>query len=892
MTLLLLDQLINVFTTTHINAYKVQRVPITTMNIVIKLRIENNGQRVNFLWRNKTRQLPELKQDLSTKYNMTNYRLWYENSHQKHIDIVEATDFEKAMQDAKNKDNKTLYIRVQNILNKERISFSTNEKCDAIYPLNCPSIRKLSATLDKFRTFDMINDAKHQDELIKYCNETYTTFIDDFNHLVEAHSQDLLNIHQVLTESGEYEFAKCQISSCKATFRHHLKKDKNNANNERDTTDRRAQLYQNILDELHFYLLHIYDVGMRVKNQENNVDESKLDEPKNDLDCYDKQFAHFKQVINDTNKVTQEFERFKSNRFNVGSGMTARTWMSYIIDRMRKHDTSGKITQQLCKFIQDEEYDSESVEFDVMNVDNGNIENTTRDKSCTECLEDFIRTCKVRASAFAVGIVFYYWEFYRNHDQKLNDIDNMNYHDGHHVDQLFVEKKYDSFKEELLNKISSKEYNDMIMKTAEYFMSNNAKKIKACDAKSMIHLHYGIKPGSKWQEKHLQAIILYTDNTVLCTKFSQSFRAIFSYESLESIKQRNREYWWMSKALREAIQIFGDDGYGDPYDDSINILTGPFYTGMSSERVVYSFNIRLCSPTSTSRQLSAAMKFAKGNGMVIEFNNDGDIAGKKGLKAFNVSWLSSYPEEDECLFFGGDYRIRLKSIRMMRPPHNNYETFQHALFWFDCMITASNMMKCTDGMTETDFTIMKELIKSELKQYRTMDIAKYVLDSFHLLCEQKKCIIIHLEYIDKYFEKMNGLIMESIVTDDKLDGSNKYSKRNICQTTTMQLFPNMEKLIIYTKTTETASKSYSLSLKNLIPLFEESQVDSLVVIVKGLWKESYYKEQSWIDEYWRNNAKNIEKLYQENQLCIKLSEDDNVTVLKEKEDCISISRIK
>ncbi len=81
-----------------------------------------------------------------------------------------------------------------------------------------------------------------------------------------------------------------------------------------------------------------------------------------------------------------------------------------------------------------------------------------------------------------------------------------------------------------------------------------------------------------------------------------------------------------------------------------NKLTGPFYTGISVLVYISEFNIRLCSPTSTSIHIEVAIKFSTEEGCILQFNNPTPKYGYTQysyLRCFNVSWLSRYKEEDE-----------------------------------------------------------------------------------------------------------------------------------------------------------------------------------------------------------------------------------------------------
>merc|ERR1711948_21853 len=71
--------------------------------------------------------------------------------------------------------------------------------------------------------------------------------------------------------------------------------------------------------------------------------------------------------------------------------------------------------------------------------------------------------------------------------------------------------------------------------------------------------------------------------------------------------------------------------------------------------------MRLNSPTSTSKQLAVATKFGGYNGMVLTFDN----SVYEFLRCFDCCFLSAFPEEDECLFFGGFYRIKLVCLRLL-----------------------------------------------------------------------------------------------------------------------------------------------------------------------------------------------------------------------------------
>ena len=120
----------------------------------------------------------------------------------------------------------------------------------------------------------------------------------------------------------------------------------------------------------------------------------------------------------------------------------------------------------------------------------------------------------------------------------------------------------------------------------------------------------------------------------------------------------------------EAVQVYGDSGYpwcknNNPNDNVTahggdgarscteqnhstidrGTLKGPFYCGMSTVLKMSQFHIHLLSPTSTSIHIQVALKFGGESGIIMELNND--QMHTKNTRAFDVSFLSRYKEEDE-----------------------------------------------------------------------------------------------------------------------------------------------------------------------------------------------------------------------------------------------------
>eukprot|EP01084_Bolivina_argentea_P074883 135820_1 len=135
---------------------------------------------------------------------------------------------------------------------------------------------------------------------------------------------------------------------------------------------------------------------------------------------------------------------------------------------------------------------------------------------------------------------------------------------------------------------------------------------------------------------------------------------------------------------------------------------------MSIEMVIPEFNIRLCSPTSTSKQIEVATRFGGEKGIVIQLNNNGDEYSSNNLRLFNCSWISSFKEEDEQLFIGGFRRIRVESVMMVKG-WNNYNKLLRVLFYFDAMINGVELEYGNEyNPKPNDISIILSLIEYEL----------------------------------------------------------------------------------------------------------------------------------------------------------------------------------
>eukprot|EP01084_Bolivina_argentea_P227791 384779_1 len=128
------------------------------------------------------------------------------------------------------------------------------------------------------------------------------------------------------------------------------------------------------------------------------------------------------------------------------------TYLDELYEYLCKYneDITSTSINKLRQYIENEEFDTETLQTDIDLVEEGNISINVNDKQLTEAVSNFIRAVSLQSSSFNIGFTFYYWDDYKK--MKVFDYNadhNQHDHNGYEVLELFVEQKYSSFKEEM-----------------------------------------------------------------------------------------------------------------------------------------------------------------------------------------------------------------------------------------------------------------------------------------------------------------------------------------------------------------------------------------------------------------------------------------------------------
>eukprot|EP01084_Bolivina_argentea_P000582 1093_1 len=330
------------------------------------------------------------------------------------------------------------------------------------------------------------------------------------------------------------------------------------------------------------------------------------------------------------------------------------------------------------------------------------------------------------------------------------------------------------------------------------------------------NLHYNIKKETPISYQHLVSVILYTDWSKLSKEFTNTFRKTASYESISSLKERNREFAIWSKYLRETVEIFGynavGEGRGFDHNKWINKLAGPFYCGMNQQMVLPEYDIRLCGPTSTSMCIEVATNFAGRRGIIIRLNNTGS-GYVNHVTSFGCKWLSNHAGEEEWLFIGGQHTVKIESIRIIQTAQS-FSDFFKALFHFDCMLNATKL-KYMRTQSKNDRYILQNLLNHILKVNGFQNTyPQYINDTFEAYANHKKTIVIDVPFVVENFGNLTPLIITHVPSTGDI----------MIQSVLFDLFKNMNKMLIKLGETKDENKFSLIELNAIMSKLNKQQL--------------------------------------------------------------------
>eukprot|EP01083_Nonionella_stella_P224594 799341_1 len=412
----------------------------------------------------------------------------------------------------------------------------------------CGAIERVRSALDYYENVD--EKQTDDGDLVHACNSIYKSLLEDWIHVMTEHSKNT----NLIFPCEPHDILYCPIAN-----RHYFNKMVHDINVETE-----AVFYRELLDSIHCYVYHLEDVGLRV------LTKCRLEQSD---DITDLQLAHIRTTQKSKAKILHEnglemsINIDKTNKYDLIPTMqstanyqgTLMDMLCRLMDRLYATNNGrfARETQHCFAVLLEEDYDSESVEYDLEDVSQSNF--ALHSIACYNAIERYLHLTKLYRYTFSIGYRFYY-----HHWSKFKSALNMTHtpmnDDPNDLQSHSIKAKYKSLQDEILNNTISHlpkiEFNVSLVKANKYLETRKAKQMVCI----LDEFGYGFKKGDTIRRSHLLSIILYCQYTKLQRELTTTFRKNEEYECIESVIQRHREFAIWSRLLREAVEIFGECG--------------------------------------------------------------------------------------------------------------------------------------------------------------------------------------------------------------------------------------------------------------------------------------------------------------------------------------------
>ena len=285
----------------------------------------------------------------------------------------------------------------------------------------CSTLNRLFSCLRKYTLLQIKQSYQHNQIFEHFINNNYNIkqLLDDYNELISCHSDYLQEINLYLVE--QKSFQKCDdIKHCQYSNRHHRVNDNQYVDNEEEKKSSAIiELYCDTLDSLHFYLFHLCHIGLRSMKTENETDSQKQ-EKKYEDEYFDASFSRIRSYISSTRHRTALMKRFPNvednknnnhvskfsininnrnncskNQLNISKNGKVMTYLDDIYQNLTKSKIDEKIIIKLINYVNDEEFCTESIDFDVNEIGvNGNISKHVHNKKCISSIIRFMTSSR------------------------------------------------------------------------------------------------------------------------------------------------------------------------------------------------------------------------------------------------------------------------------------------------------------------------------------------------------------------------------------------------------------------------------------------------------------------------------------------------------------------
>ena len=239
--------------------------------------------------------------------------------------------------------------------------FTKTDHCNARFPEweHCQGITRAVNALRYYQVMNPAESEAGREAFCAFIGESYKHFYNDIVHVTECHEAHLQHIYKAL--SSKYGFKVCDIKTCDMSGRHC-------GNRKQRTTrvDGKFAFYRQTYDSFHYYLCHLFPLGLRQLDDEDNevaMDEEEKKKSEAD-DNYDVKHARkVAQMQRQTKDCREFFGRMETenNKFTL----VRATFIDTLFDGAELHKKLIRKIENVVKFLRAEEFDTDAFGYDM-----------------------------------------------------------------------------------------------------------------------------------------------------------------------------------------------------------------------------------------------------------------------------------------------------------------------------------------------------------------------------------------------------------------------------------------------------------------------------------------------------------------------------------------------
>ena len=275
---------------------------------------------------------------------------------------------------------------------------------------SCDHLQRMLIGIKYYQLLNLHQNPSNNDIFIDFCQRVYVELLNDYQHIISTHSQQLELIHDQIindTEFGECDHRKCQLFT---RYYDNIRRRKiTSASSSTTKTDSSLSFFCEIMDIMHHWLLHLFVTAMRVKT--NTVISNDENKTQNDDKCIDKDFETIKkEIYAKRDKLNINDDRFNNDmdKFTLNVVSTTKTtednkqlqegitMIDSLFNHLKTSNVSIDTIKKLDEYFKNEQYDTDSICNDIIDSAKGsNIINLIKDnKPSIPLIIDYIEELK------------------------------------------------------------------------------------------------------------------------------------------------------------------------------------------------------------------------------------------------------------------------------------------------------------------------------------------------------------------------------------------------------------------------------------------------------------------------------------------------------------------